>query len=34
MDTPEVTDITLPIQLLRNYRETGCLLEIKTRWRY
>jgi len=33
MYTSEMTDITLPIQLLSDYRETRGLLQVKTRWR-
>ena len=33
MNRPEVTDIPLPVQLLRNNGESGCLLQIQTCWR-
>jgi hypothetical protein len=30
MNRPEVTDISLPVQLLRNNGESGCLLQVQT----
>lgn len=32
MDTSEVANVTLPVQLLRNNSESCSLLEIETRW--
>jgi hypothetical protein len=34
MYTSKMTDITLPIQLLGNYREARGLLQVKARWRH